>query len=666
MNITTIGIVTLIISSILIFGGIPFCINLHYKHQKEDSGYNHTFSPLQIYTIIAFVAVVVILFPINLALINEVRIWNIGKILFVSIQHTLQVFTANTDFAIVQDVISDSALINSSLGQIYGLFVSIMYVVSPALTASFLLLFFKEAVNLLHYYLHRKSDIYYFSELSEKSLTLAKDIRSKYSKKSKSDEDNSDEDAADRSKRYLILFAGVDKDDSKMSPLIAEAEKIGAICLKREINCIKLRKKKRINLQKFYFISEDEDKNIAPALDLLKNKLVNKYDDKTELYVFAYSDGSEKLMSSIETGDIKVRRVNENRNLAWQTLRTIPLFDNSKDNQSDAKQQTDENETKYLNIVVVGCGKYGTELVKAIAWLGQMPNYELSIHVFDKEKNIKEKFKCIARELVEKSEKDKQGKREYNIDFHGETDVESYDFIKKIIGLDGITSVFVTLGTDEVNIDTAIKIRTALIRTGKYKTWEPNIYPVVYSESRYVWMGQVPVNNQIETKDENSKSTQSVVQKFKRHISKYNLHFIGNITTCYSVENIEQKKLEKKALKYHLIWSGNDHKSLEEGKEIFNKIEYNRSSTMAQALYIEYLKKLEPIKKIIFDAENEMMFSEYEHRRWCAYMRAEGFVHSKDRDDLPKMHDDLKEFKKLKESEKLKDKIWKIAIDEDK
>ena len=558
--------------------------------------------------------------------------WSITKVVFVSILNTLQIFTANVEFSMIQDIIANSSLINPTLGHIYSLICSIIFVLAPALTASFVLLFFKEAVSLIRYHLYAKANIYYFSELSEKSLMLAQDIHEKNSK---------------NHLKHLIVFAGVEMDEDDDQILVAKAEKINAICLKREINCLPLKSKKFIKQQKFYFIREDEDKNVAQALNLLKDKLTKNYGKETELYIFAQSAGSESLISSIDVGEIIVRRVNENRNLAWQTLRDIPIF-----NHPDKSL----NSEKVLNIVVIGCGKYGRELVKTMTWLCQMPGYILNLHVFDKDQDVELKFKSIAPELIEKSGEAVEGEAYYNLTFYPNTDVDSYDFIDKICAIDCITSIFITLGSDETNIDTAIKVRTFLSRKPQYKTWNPIIYPVVYSELRNI----TNVSKLLKKEDNNP----SVVNSFARNIDKYNLWFVGSITSCYSLENIEQTELEELALKYHLCWydKDTDTEKIESATALFNKIEYYRTASMAQAFYIEYLKKLDNIRALIFDDKNRRLFNLYEHRRWNAYMRAEGFVYCEQRNDLAKQHNDLVAFDELSDYEKEKDQVWKIAI----
>lgn len=633
MSLTMLGIISLCLSVAVIIGALVISILLSVKCHKDDIENTHQLlSPLQVFTVCFFFAVVIMLYPVNFIMMGETGFWGVLKSILLSIQYALQVFTVNIGFDSVQSIMG-SADVDQTLSMIYTVYASVLFVVSPALTAGFILSLFKETSALLKYSLYPKADIYLMSELNEKSITLAHNIKR----------------SPNVTGRRLIVFAGVNKSSDGNSELLIKAKKLGAICLKREITHVGLKPTERNIHRKFYFISEDEDVNIKQSLELIE-RLREKYDtDKTELYVFANSTESETLLNSVDIGRMKVRRVNENRNLVWQTLREVSIFDNPFiDGGSKEKQ---------LNIVVVGSGHYGTELLKTVCWLGQMPWYSLTISVFDKDKDCKEKVKCIAPELISKSGVKQEGEANYTINFYPETDVESSEFIEKLNTIGYITSVFVTLGSDRVNIDTAIKIRVALLRDNKYSSLQPSIYPVVYSQSRT----ETAKKGKRLITAKNAENAPELIY----NIGKYNLHFIGNITKCYSLENIEQSALEKEAADYHLCWahsSGNENQ-IEEDKLKFNKFEYYRSSSMAQAIYIEYLKKLKSIQEMIFVAENKVLFNEYEHRRWCAYMRAEGYVYSpNEKDNLAKKHYDLKPFDQLPDKEKQKDEVWKVAL----
>lgn len=626
MSLTTMAIISLCLSVAAIIAAIILSVltSVKYRKDEDDSGH-HILSPLQVFTICFFLAVVIMLFPGNYATFGEKGFWGIIKSILISLQYALQVFTVNIGFDSVQSTMG-SAEIGQTFSTVYTVYASVLYIVSPLLMAGFILSLFKEATSLLHYSLSLKADIYVMSDLNDKSITLAQDIMN----------------SPDARRRRLVVFAGVDRNGDNGS-LVFKAQRLGAICLKRGIAHVGLKPAKRNIYRKFYLIGEDEDQNIRQTLALFE-RLKKKCDNgKTEIYTFASSSESEVLLNSANTGNMKVRRVSESRNLAWQTLREVSIFDNP--------YIPDGKSGKQLNIVIVGCGNYGTELLKAVSWLAQMPEYSLTIHVFDKATDCEEKVKFIAPELISRSGVKREGDANYTINFYPETDVESSIFIDKLNAIEHITSIFIALGSDRLNIDTAIKVRIALRRADTYRSLQPPIYPVVYDDLRF------------ETAQK-SKSKGDKNPKVIHEIAQYGLDFIGNITKCYSVENIEHRSLEKEAEEYHLcrVYSLGDETQIEEERLKFNQCEYYRNSAIAQAIYIDYLKRLDPINKMIFTAENKLLFNEYEHRRNNAYMRAEGYVYSEQRDNAAKKYNGLKPFDELSEEEKCRDEVWNIAL----
>ena len=121
------------------------------------------------------------------------------------------------------------------------------------------------------------------------------------------------------------------------------------------------------------------------------------------------------------------------------------------------------------------------------------------------------------------------------------------------------------------------------------------------------------------------------------------------LNIIYSEEVIEQTELEEKGLKCHLRWS----KTVEDKAEnllLYNTFEYYRKSSMSEVLYSELRRSLGI--ELVHDEE---LVSDYEHRRWNAYMRTEGYVYNKTRDYIAKTHPSLIVFDDLSQAEKDKD-----------
>ena len=630
---------TLGISLFFFIGSIAFGIYRHVSDLKSDRANlkSKILTPLQIVLVGFFLALVVILYPVyHFGYFADQRgIFKILRSFSLSVQHTLQIFVLNIDFNIIKDFVVDSGKVDRVLGVIYSTYATIMYVLAPAMIASFILSLLKETSARIKYALSFGADIYVMSELNAKSLALATDIKKQAGRK-------------------LIVFAGVQKkDEDEDSELIDEAKHLGAICFKSDICDIGLKRLSKKIKRKLYFISEKEDENISKALavigDCRGNKNLNS--KNTQFYVFATSVESEILLNSADIGDMKVRRVNDNKNLTWKTLRENSIFNDAVDcEEKDAKGE------KQLNIAIIGCGNYGMEFLKAVCWLGQMPNYRLTVHVFDKDKDVEEKVRFVAPGLFERNKNFVDGECNFKIDFHPDTDVTSDKFIKELASVGRVTSVFVTLGSDELNISTATRLRIEFLRKG-YPSDSPSIYPIVYSSTLH------------EIADGGEKLVIPTKDKDGNNLS-YNLKFIGTLKDRFSVVNIELERLENMAFDYHKHWANlakeeEREQALADAVKEYAQYEYPRASSMAQTIYgiyiVEYIKatKKEGEK---FTQDDIVLYNDYEHRRWSAYMRAEGYTKSAAKNHLAKTHSDLKPFAELSEHDKKKDDVWHIAL----
>ena len=135
------------------------------------------------------------------------------------------------------------------LGLPYGIFLIILSTITPLVFGGFLVSYIKSLRYFLGYYFKfPRKDIYYFSELNEKSLTLAKDIYNEQKKKA------------------LIVFCNYDKTDSSFSGrpdlnkfiLLPENE---LDFVSKHIN----RKNKRYHFE----ISKDDSRNLDNTKDLI-------------------------------------------------------------------------------------------------------------------------------------------------------------------------------------------------------------------------------------------------------------------------------------------------------------------------------------------------------------------------------------------------------------
>lgn len=476
----------------------------------------------------------------------------------------------------------------------------VLMVVAPFFTFGFAVSLFKNVSAQLRLILKWNRDVYVFSQLNERSLLLATDIKK-------------------NNPRTAFAFAGVNADVSQ--ELTERAEKLGAVLFGKGIVEISFKLHSGKKQLRFFTMTEDYTENLEKTVEL-----VEKYRERenTHVYLFSGETESEMILSSVDKGKVKVRRINEVRSLVHRLLyeQGHVLFDSAKEC---------EDGTKHICAVVVGMGRYGTEVAKALTWYGQMDGYTLDIHVFDKDPKAEDRFTALAPELMSEKRNGvyEAGEAQYKITVHSGVDVKTAEFVRRIKALKDATYVVVALGTDGANIDVAVDIRTHLAQVD----CSPVINAIVYNSHQ--------------------KDALTGIKNYRGQ--SYDITFIGDQETACSEAVILDSELEEDALRRHLKWGKEDE---------FWTYEYNYRSSIASAIHLKARihcgipgadKREEELT-----LEERDIIEKLEHRRWNAYMRTEGYVYSGSRDkasrnDLAKRHHDLVPFAKLSEEDKRKD-----------
>lgn len=519
------------------------------------------------------------------------------KTVLLTLHGTFQVFTIDSDRSLIVDSI------HTDIAGAYSAYMSALFVIAPIMTFGFLLSLFRTLSANFRYTLCYFRPVYAFSELNERSVALGRSIREHH-------------------RNAVLFYADAETDaDGEKDELIEQVRPLGAILSKRELCAVPLRRHSKKSPISLFTIGKDELENVTDSLLLAKS-----YSDRpeTKLYVFSTRKEAELLFASASTKCLKVRRVNEVRSLIYRLLdeNGQRLFGNA---------VPCEDGTKLIHAVIVGLGRHGQEMLKALTWYCQMDGYSFVADVCDKDKFAEENFTAACPELMSPVYNGVRvkGETEYLIRIHSGIDASTKAFADMIAGLTDITYAFVCLGTDEDNINAAVNLRTYFERIHI----RPEIDSVVYNTA--------------------GKKALTGLKNYRGQ--EYLINFVGDMETSYSEDNILNSKLEKEALERHLRWGSEDD---------FWGYEYNYNSSVALAIHHKAkmacgIPGADKKSEELSDRERDII-EHLEHRRWNAYMRAEGYIYSgskdkKSRNDLGKMHHDLVNFEELSDEEKRKD-----------
>lgn len=571
------------------------------------SRHSRVFTPLNILTAGVLLAAIVLFAPMYFVDIGPQQdtagdpMRTVSSLLLAA-HSAIRFFIVENDFQVIKEYAT------GDIAPYYANLVLWLMIFSALLTFSFVVSFFKNVSAYVSYAANYFRSVYVFSELSEKSLALAQDIRNKH--------------------RFaaLVFTDSFRVQDDEHRALNAQARNIDAICFKKDIASIKFDLHARGKEIWFFAMAEDEKVNLSQGLQLFQ-----KYGKRPNSHLFVFTCGAESevlFTAAVDNADfeggMKVRRINTTRFLVQRML-----YDDGYELFENAKKQTDGK--KLISAVVVGLGDYGTNMTKALAWFCQMDGYKVQIDAFDRDPMALERFAAQCPELMDDKHNGVSipGEAEYTIRIHPDSDVDLLSFSQEIQKLRDTTYVLVALGSDDENLRVALQMRMLFERMGI----KPVIQAIIYSPER--------------------KAALTGRRNFKGQ--PYDIDYIGDIRSFYTEDVIIDSDLERDALRRHMQY---------DREATFWAYEYNYRSSVALAVHAR-MRRLcgipganKPQEELT--GEERAAIELLEHRRWNAYMRAEGYIFSgstekTSRNDLAKIHHDLVPFAALTEEEKRKD-----------
>lgn len=586
--------------------------------------------------------------------------------IFNSMLHALQTFTLDEDYT---KYISDGkAMIGKICGDqsvwktVYGLYASVLNFIAPiaggAIIFEILASIFPE-IRLRLSYLAFWKEKYYFSELNDAALALAKSV--------------CDIDVSSFKKPVIVFTdAYVDDEDEKGSERLLEAKLLGAICIKDDLSHVK---KNKFGMRKFFLIDEAESGNLQ-ALATMANSGNNIYLKKSEIYLFTNDDAYvqvERMVRDRLISDLKFSEeelpvfvpIQGYRNLISNLLVDVPLYEPL------IGKKADHDGKQTLTVTILGTGHIGTEMFLSTYWMGQILNCSLKINVLSQESEEKfwSKIDYVNPEIKHTTIKEdpilRINRKGDIADVYCEVnyrqcDVKSSEFV---LGLNDLSKhilntdyFLVSLGSDEDNISVANTVRKYI---GQYhiKANEPIKTVIAY----------VVYDSEL-TETLNRKKFYSFVND---KVDVY-MQAIGSLQDVYSVKNVFLTDHEPFAQKAHEAYVAvqNREERAKTHKKRLND-DYKHWANLARGMHLKYkVYSMGMITHSLFDYPDDPeiysekltnSYAEYkkvvsgqfefksldqeiehlkllhrmawlEHRRWNAFTRIKGFRGTTDYD----------------------------------
>ncbi len=576
----------------------------------------------------------------------------------------------------------------------------ILHISAPLLTFGFILSFVKNASAMVRYRLSFLRPAHIFSELNEESVALARSIVTSYRHRHPFLLH-----ALLFFRRPVIVFTDVvDKREEADYDLVSESEKMGAILFRKDLESVRFRLLHFGRRLHFYLLHNSETERARGEGEKLRHAahLMREYDESgVSLFLFSNTKESELFLSARGAPDKaaaprplmpsrqRVVRIDAVQSLIYHNLDRygLRLFNNA--------HRLNGNK---IHSVIVGLGQYGQEMLRALSWYTQVTGFSLEINAFDEAPEARDRLTLQYPEMMARGEAQaagapaEEGEANYRITVHSGIDVSGDAFFERLDALAGVTHVFVSLGSDEKNIAMAAAIRA---RFNSRADHLPDIEAVVYDSDLAERMGMT----WDECGDASTPENETVDGAFVRK-QPYRVHMFGDLGSFYSVDTVINSALAEAGHRVHMRYNAyfsddpeavrllDEVAALEKGgphgctrgerKRILGALrgikekygdgyydnEYNYRSSIAKCIAERLREQLVDCGYIALTGihtpwgerspEEKQAIGRFEHPRWNAYMRAQGYTLGP-RDDLAKHHPNLVNLAKLSDEDIRKD-----------
>lgn len=320
---------------------------------------------------------------------------------------------------ITQSSLTDSleaiARFQSSLTEAYRVYLIVLYVLGPVSIASATLSFVKGFGKLVYAVKSTFAESYIFSSLNKRSLAVCRSVRAQHPK-------------------AVLLFALDGGTDGADESALSQVEEMGAIVVRQNIKDVR----HGLNRKRHYCLLEDGADNIEHGL-ALNSKFKNNKTARSNVELLIYSTGEMSQIIFYNTPHyVTIHLFREEDIIANDLLFNHPLYGGIADGK--------------LNILLVGVGKIGYAILKKMIWCGYLgKKVKTQINVLDvNAKAVESRLKKECPALLRDND--------INVKFHN-ANINDNGFAEALDKLDAPTYIVVSLGDEQLNVETCIYLR---------------------------------------------------------------------------------------------------------------------------------------------------------------------------------------------------------------
>ena len=653
-----------IISAAALLLAIALAVVLHFRQKKSKI----ELTTIHILTIGVAVAGFFLFVPIYFFNYDFGDSTHPVRSVLLSLHNTFRIFILDGEFDIVRNAVEPA---KPWFRRAFSVYASILYVLAPCLTFTNLLSLFQNLWDEIRFTFACLRPIYIFSELSDASLAMAESLVQRYEHQA------AERNAAKKQHipyvgqkphRPILVFTDVFiQEDEEGYELRLKARDLKAICLKRDITRVNVRRKPcRVE---FFLLGENESENMEQAIKLTQENKETRGRAIFLYTMYANHQTAAYILDSIDKGEVTLHPqlcANVKKNpLAFlkNPDANLPdeVFDSNFyvrriDNVGElARQILTSNEIVQMirdcpdhtiSLVIMGMGSYGKALLQNALWLYQIWGYNLEITVFDsRQGDGKDILQVLRKDWPEIVCDDSghyvcnaDGDCHYDLQFFTNIDCFGYQFEQLFeVGspyrqrLQRTNAAFVALGNDDHNIEASVMLRSMFDRINHVQSAElggdgarlvasndpPLLYAIVYDDRK---AANLTSQNEVGGTSAPSHHAKGLVNHKEQPL---HINFVGNLSSQYAYDVIENiKAIECTALRYHTEWIWNmcldNNNLLDIGKAIRSGKKLPKYDKNGNQMYYESgPRKGEPIDQVqelidtIIDALNGYTRFEY-------------------------------------------------------